>query len=57
MKNLDISLVSFSPMIKQQEIKPLFFNANSENPNGINLDLDYTYITTLSKDNEFTYRC
>ena len=54
MKNLDIFLVCFSPMIKQQEIKPLIFNANSENPNGINLYLDNTYITTLSKDNEFS---
>ena len=50
----DISLVSFSPMVKQQEIKPLIFNANSENPNGINLGLDNTYIPTLSKDDEFT---
>ena len=51
----DISLVSFNQPIKQQqEIKQVVFNATAENPNGINLGLDNTYIPVLNKENEFT---
>ena len=39
-----ISLVSFTPVIKQAEVKPVIFNATADNPNGINLGLDHTYI-------------
>ena len=50
----DISLVSFTPVIKQVEVKPVIFNATVDNPNGINLGLDHTYIPILKKENEFT---
>ena len=50
----DISLMSFTPVIKPPESKPVIFNATVENPNGINLGLDNTYIPNLIKDNEFT---
>ena len=50
----DISLVSFNQQIKPQEMKPIIFNATAENPNGINLGLDNTYIPVLNKENEFT---
>ena len=50
----DISLVSFTPMIKPPEPKQIIFNATVDNPNGINLGLDNTYIPTLTKEDEFT---
>jgi len=50
----DISLVSFTPVIKQAEEKPVIFNATVENPNGINLGLDNTYIPIIKKENQFT---
>ena len=50
----DISFASFSPAIKPQESKPIVFNATADNPNGINLGLDNTYIPKLKKENEFT---
>ena len=50
----DISLASFTPVIKQQETKQIVFNATVENPNGVNLGLDNTYIPILNKENEFT---
>ena len=50
----DISLVSFTQQIKPQETKPVIFNATVENPNGINLGLDNTYIPVLNKENQFT---
>ena len=46
--------MSFTPVIKPPESKPVIFNATVENPNGINLGLDNTYIPNLIKDNEFT---
>ena len=50
----DISLVSFQQNIKQPESKPIIFNATSDNPGGINLGLDNTFIPVLNKQNEFT---
>ena len=50
----DISLVSFHQNIKQPEAKAVIFNVTSDNPGGINLGLDNTYIPVLRKENEFT---
>ena len=50
----DVSMASFNPAGKQQEVKQVVFNANSENPKGISLGLDNTYIPVLNKENEFT---
>ena len=50
----DISLVSFQQNIKPPETKQVLFNVTSDNPNGINLGLDNTYIPVLNKENEFT---
>ena len=49
----DISLVSFTPKISKQEPQQVVFNATKENPTGINLGLDNTYIPFLQKENEF----
>jgi hypothetical protein len=50
----DISFASFSPAIKPQESKPIVFNATADNPNGINLGLDQTYIPKISKESQFS---
>ena len=50
----DISLASFAPTIKQPEAKQIVFNATDDNPKGVNLGLDNTYIPKLNKENEFT---
>jgi hypothetical protein len=42
------SMASFSPGGKQQEIKQVAFNDNSENPKGINLGLNNIYIPVLN---------
>ena len=49
----DISLVSFTPKITKQEPQQVVFNATKENPTGINLGLNNTYIPNLAKENEF----
>ena len=48
----DISVVSFAN--KQPDPKPIVFNATSDNPNGINLGLDDTFIPKIEKESEFT---
>ena len=50
----EVSMASFNPAGKQQEIKQVAFNVCAENPKGISLGLDNTYIPVLSKENEFT---
>ena len=49
----DISLVSFTPKIIKPEAQQVVFNATKENPKGINLGLNNTYIPFLNKENEF----
>ena len=49
----DISLVSFTPKINKPEGQQVVFNATKDNPKGINLGLDSTYIPGLTKENEF----
>ena len=50
----DTSFVSFTPKISKPEIQQVVFNATKDNPKGINLGLDYTYIPVIPKENEFT---
>ena len=49
----DISLVSFTPKINKPEAPQVIFNATKDNPKGILLGLNNTYIPELNKDNEF----
>ena len=49
----EISLVSFTPKMIKPEAQQVIFNATKENPNGINLGLNNTYIPFLNKENEF----
>ena len=50
----DISYISFTPAVtKKTEIKKIIFNKTQENPNGIDLGLDTTYMPKLYKENEF----
>ena len=47
------SEISFSPNLIKPQPKEVLFNVTSENPNGINLGLDETYIPHLEPENEF----
>ena len=49
----DISLMSFSPNMAKPPAPQVLFNVTNENPNGINLGLDNTYIPVLDSENEF----
>ena len=53
MEKSDISLVSFTPKIIKQEAQQVVFNATKDNPKGINLGLNNTYVPELNKENEF----
>ena len=49
----DISLMSFTPNMVKPPAQQVLFNVTNENPNGINLGLDNTYIPVLEPENEF----
>ncbi len=49
-----ISSISFAQPIKPTETKQIIFNATPENPNGINLGLDETYIPNINRENQFS---
>ena len=49
----DISLMSFSPNLIKPQAQQVMFNVTNDNPNGINLGLDDTYIPILDPENEF----
>ena len=51
--NSDISLMSFSPNMVKPSAQQVLFNVTNDNPNGINLGLDDTYIPVLEPENEF----
>ena len=45
--------MSFSPNMAKPPAPQVLFNVTNENPNGINLGLDNTYIPVLDSENEF----
>ena len=49
----DISLMSFTPNMSKPPAPQVLFNVTNENPNGINLGLDNTFIPALDPENEF----
>ena len=49
----DISLMSFTPNMVKPVTHQVLFNVTNDNPNGINLGLDDTYIPVLEPENEF----
>ena len=50
----EVSMMSFSPnVIKPPQKNEVLFNVTSENPKGVNLGLDDTYIPVLEPENEF----
>ena len=49
----EISLMSFTPKMIKPEVQQVVFNATKENPKGINLGLNNTYIPFLNRENEF----
>ena len=49
----DISLMSFTPNMAKPPAPQVLFNVTNENPNGINLGLDNTFIPVLDPENEF----
>ena len=49
-----MSSISFSQPIKPTETKQIIFNATPENPNGVNLGLDSTYIPKINRENQFS---
>ena len=49
----DISMMSFTPNMVKPQVQPVLFNVTNENPNGINLGLDETFIPVLEAENEF----
>ena len=49
----DISLMSFTPNMVKPQAQQVLFNVTNENPNGINLGLDNTFIPVLEPENEF----
>ena len=49
----EVSLVSFTPKMVKPEVQQVIFNATKENPGGVNLGLDNTYIPVLSIEEEF----
>ena len=49
----DISLMSFTPNMAKPPAPQVLFNVTNENPNGINLGLDNTFIPALDPENEF----
>ena len=48
------SAISFAQPIKPIEAKQIAFNATPDNPNGINLGLDETYIPKISRESQFS---
>ena len=48
----DISLMSFTPNIPKPPAPQVLFNVTNENPNGINLGLDNTFIPVLDQEND-----
>ena len=50
----EISTISFAQAVKPVESKQIIFNATPDNPNGINLGLDETYIPKISKESQFS---
>ena len=51
---IEKSDVTFTPAAKQPENKQIMFNITNENPMGVNLGLDNTYIPILNQENRFT---
>ena len=50
-----MSSISFAgPPVKPPEKKQIIFNATPENPNGVNLGLDQTYIPNINRENQFS---
>ena len=50
-----MSSISFAgPPVKQQEKNQIIFNATPENPNGVSLGLDQTFIPNINKENQFS---
>ena len=49
-----MSSISFSQPIKPTETKQIIFNATPENPNGVTLGLDLTYIPIINRENQFS---
>ena len=45
--------MSFSPNMAKPQAPEVLFNVTNENPNGINLGLNNTYIPALDPENEF----
>ena len=50
----EMSAISFAQPIKPIEFKQIAFNATPDNPNGINLGLDETYIPKISRESQFS---
>ena len=53
----EISYISFNQSIKPTEskqISQIVFNVTNENPNGVNLGLDATFVPKIKKENNFT---
>ena len=49
-----MSSISFAQPLKPAEKKQIIFNATPENPNGISLGLDETYIPQINRENQFS---
>ena len=48
------SSISFSQPIKKVETKQIIFNQTPENPNGVNLGLDETFIPIINRESQFS---
>ena len=49
-----MSSISFAQPVKKVEAKQIIFNSTPENPNGVNLGLDETYIPNINRENQFS---
>ena len=50
----EFSTISFAQQIKPIESKQIAFNATPENPNGVSLGLDETYIPKINRESQFS---
>ena len=50
----EMSSISFAQPIKPTETKQIIFNSTPENPNGINLGLDQTFIPNINRESQFS---
>ena len=50
----EMSAISFAQPIKPIEARQIAFNATPDNPNGINLGLDETYIPKINRESQFS---